>query len=212
MAACYTSLLSSLTLDHLFTSPPIQMIQWNTHTYEGILKLIYYWHFANQSTLVYLYPNGYSNISKSSMHRSMQSTHYSTTIYHYQVQVSPVSCIATVFGSTSESTSKWGSIQTLSSTLKGRLCCHTLSLPPPPLHTGLFCMSVSALFSILEQQGQRTQDKELKGLALHRNREQLGRAHTAKGLWQWTSCRLLEVLEGELVQSPLSPAVVPLLV
>ena len=26
--------------------------------------------------------------------------------------------------------------------------------------------------------------------------------------WQWTSCRLLEVLEGELVQSPLSPAVV----
>ena len=84
------------------------------------------------------------------MHRSTYSPH--TLLAS---QVCPVSCTATVCGSTSVSTSKGGSAQTLSSTLKGRSCCHTLPLPPPcssppSLHVdsvpaGLFCLPVSSV-------------------------------------------------------------------
>ena len=58
-----------------------------------------------------------------------------STLFHavHTSQVCPVSCIPSVFGSSSESTSKWGSKQTLSSTLKGRLWCHTPPRSPPLL-------------------------------------------------------------------------------
>ena len=75
--------------------PPLPY-QWYN---EILIHIRVYWNwsvigkFANQSTLVYLYPNGYSNISKSSMHKSMQSTHITSKFKCVQSLVSPLSLV-----------------------------------------------------------------------------------------------------------------------
>ena len=103
----------------------------------------------------------YGTVTVIQEHHAQVHTVYT---HYWLVQVCPLSCLPTVFGSSSLSTSKLGSEQMLSSTVKGRLCCHALPLPPSSIHidtapVGLFCLPVSALFSIWSSRdrGQRVE-------------------------------------------------------
>ena len=101
----------------------------------------------------------YSYQEKSNMYRSTQSmctdphsqcVQFCKANTMQQVQVCTISCIPPVSGSSSESTSKLGSMQMLSSTSTDWLFFHSSPLPSPSLHVdlvspGLFCQPVNVL-------------------------------------------------------------------